>query len=113
IVFTGTQQYVFGGIASNGRVYKDDASTELTSSNVATAMPDFHGTLRPKLLGSADELPDYTSPGASQQLFDFGAFRDAAASGKGTYFTSLSAFATAMNSANAAGKPLEGVIFVT
>jgi hypothetical protein len=110
VVFEGTRQYVFGGLSSNGAVYR--GTTAVTADNVATAMPDFHGKLAANLYDTAMELPDYTAPGNAQQAFDFGTFRSAAQAGKGSYYSSLSSFITAMNLANVAGTPLEGVVFV-
>jgi hypothetical protein len=115
VVFAGDNQHVYGGIQSNGRVYRADAktNTEVTPENVATVLPNFHGPLRTALDGTAAELPDYTVPGAAQQLFDFKKFEDAAKSGHGASYDSLAKFAAAMNLANAENRPLQGMIYVT
>lgn len=112
LVMNGENQFVYGGIQVNGGAYLGGSSTPITDDNVATLLPGFEGAVKTKLAGTPDEIPDYTAPGSSTQLFDFGRFKAAARAGRGAVYSGLAAFATAMNTANAAGKPLEGVIYV-
>ena len=55
---------------------------------------------------TANEVPDYTAPGSSDQLFDFGRFL-AVANKSGTHYTNVASFVTA-----AKNTVLEGVIAV-
>jgi len=113
-VMDGVHQYVYGGVRSNGGVYLDDAhSTPLTSANAGTLLSKFTGDLKTGLAGTSEELPKYTDAGSPQQLFDFGRFKAAADAGAGASYASMAAFQTAMNSANALGQHLQGIIHVT
>ncbi len=113
IVFDGFKQAVWGGIRSNGAVDLDGSSTPLTSDNISTELNHFSGPMKPNLYGTSEEIPDLTTPGSTKQLFDFNRFQAAAAAGAGATYNSLAAFSSAMNAANAAGRPLEGIIYVT
>jgi len=113
VVMDAKHQYVYGGIRANGGVYLDGSSTPLTAGNVSLTLDHFSGDFKSNLAGTSEELPDYTVPGSSTQLFDFGRFKAAAEAGAGAAYANVADFCTAMNAANVAGKPLEGIIHVT
>ncbi|MBI4616026.1 MAG: hypothetical protein HY720_20585 [Planctomycetes bacterium] len=100
--------HVEGNILANGGIFS--GGTPLTDANVTTYIPDMTGAVQPDLAGTGDEIPDYTAPGSPDQLFDFGRFIAVAQAGGGYVFNTLQDFADAMNAANVAGVPLEGVI---
>jgi hypothetical protein len=112
IVFDAPQQYIHGGIRSNGSVYETSSDVPLTDSLFPYAFGLFDGPYLPQLDETKLEIPDFTSPGSEEQLFDFGRFKAAADAGAGQVFTSLEEFVDAMNAANAAGTPLEGITYV-
>ena len=112
VVFSGDKQYVYGGMRANGGVFLDSTTKPITTANAATLLTGFNGTVKTNLLGTDDEIPDYTNEGSPNQIFDFARFKAAAAAGRGSVFTSLASFYTAMNAANTAGKPLEGIIYL-
>ncbi len=112
IVFDAPQQYIHGGIRSNGTVYETNSDVPLTDSLFPYAFGHYDGPYAPMLDETKLEIPDFTSPGSAEQLFDFGRFKAAADAGAGQVYTSLDEFVTAMNAANAAGTPLEGITYV-
>lgn len=112
LVMSGENQFVYGGIEVNGGAYLGGSSTPITEDNASSLLSAFEGGVKTKLAGTPDEIPDYTAPGSATQLFDFGRFKAAARAGRGAVYSGLAAFATAMNAANAAGRKLEGVIYV-
>ncbi len=113
IVFDPGNQYVYGGVKANSGIYAGASTTPLTTANASSLLTGFSdGTISPELYGTADEIPDYTDPGSAQQLFDFGRFKAAALAGAGAYYDGLTAFGNAVTAANAAGTPLEGIIYV-
>jgi hypothetical protein len=112
VVFDTTREYVYGGIQANDTVYETGTTTPLTTANVASNLAGWSGSLTTGLYGTAKEIPDYTAPGSAQQLFDFGRFKAAAVAGAGAVYPNLTAFATAVRAANAAGTPLQGIIYV-
>ena len=112
IVFDAPQQFIFGGIRSNGDVFETTSDVPLTEALIPYAFGAFNGPYAIELDTTKLEIPDYTSPGSEEQLFDFGRFKAAAVAGGGQVYTSLNQFVTAMNAANAAGRPLEGITYV-
>jgi hypothetical protein len=102
----GGQFYVNGSLMANGGVYHE--GVELTTENANDHIL-FAGGIVTDLAGTEDQLPDYTSIGSSNQLFDFDRFVAAARAGAGREFTSVPAFIAAMRAANDAGDPLEGI----
>jgi hypothetical protein len=82
---------VDGGILSNGAVNTNDCVIDSISKN---------------LYGTANQIPDYTSPGSSYQLFDFNRFI-AVADASSNHFPNLIAFV-----GQAKTKTLEGVVVV-
>ena len=84
--------YIDGGIIANGAI----------NTNLANVKSISEG-----LYGSTSQIPDYTNPGSSNQLFNFSRFI-AAADAMGTHYTNASAFMTKM----ASGATLEGIIVV-
>lgn len=112
LVFNGDNQFVAGGIQANGGAFLGGSSTPITDANATTLLSGITGSIKTGLAGTPEELPDFTAPGSSTQLFDFGRFKAAARAGAGAVYNGLGAFATAMNAANTAGRPLEGVIYV-
>jgi hypothetical protein len=112
VVMDGAKQYVWGGIRSNAGVYLDGSATPITAQNAESSLTHFSGELKSELEGTSEEIPDFTNPGSTTQLFDFGRFKAAAAAGAGAVYT-VDQFVAAMNTANAANVPLEGIIYVT
>ncbi|MFQ5505303.1 MAG: hypothetical protein ACE5F1_10950, partial [Planctomycetota bacterium] len=118
IVLTGNgvngQQYMFGNMKANGAIrYYQDKSTEtavLTAANAGSYLGSFSGGIQQGLGGTPEQIPDFTALGGADQLFDFDRFQAAANAGAGTVFTSIASFASAMNTANGLGEPLEGII---
>ncbi|MEE8105909.1 MAG: hypothetical protein V3T86_10280, partial [Planctomycetota bacterium] len=105
------QLWVAGDIIANGGVYFRTTLLETRTANDSLA---FQGLLANDLSQSPDDqIADYTSIGSQDQLFDFDRFIAAARAGAGQEYTSLNAFATAMNAANAAGEFLEGITVLT
>jgi len=102
------QFFVDGSLVSNGGVYFNDTSTLMTTQD-ANSDINFAGTIQTGLAGTANEIPDYTSIGSQDQLFDFDRFVALARAGGGREYTSVSDFVDAMNLANASGNPLEGI----
>src|ERR1051325_4598639 len=72
--------YIDGGIIANGAI----------NTNLANVKSISEG-----LYGSTSQIPDYTNPGSSNQLFNFSRFI-AAADAMGTHYTNASAFMTKM-----------------
>ncbi len=101
---------VFGDMLANGSMIHE--TTTLTDSNVDSLLDAHDGELLKDLVGTEDELPDFTDPGGDDQLFDFERYRAAAAAGAGQIFTSLNDFQTAMENANSVGDKLEGITVV-
>ncbi len=103
------QFFVNGDLTSNGDVvFEDSGGISLTTGN-ANDYLTFAGSITSGLAGTEEEVPDYTALGSQDQLFDFNRFIAAARVGAGREFTSLATFVAAMNIANAAGQPLEGI----
>ncbi len=102
------QLYVHGDIMSNGGVFANVFGFPLTSGR-ANDYVTFAGRITIDLAGTPGEIPDYTASGSQDQLFDFDRFIAAARAGAGREFTSLATFVAAMNIANAAGEPFEGI----
>ncbi|MFQ5844014.1 MAG: hypothetical protein ACE5JG_03410, partial [Planctomycetota bacterium] len=102
------QLYVSGDLMSNGGVFMDQSSRPMTTGN-ANGYITFAGSITDALAGTPEEIPDYTAIGSMDQLFDFNRFIAAARAGAGREFTSIAGFVAAMNAANAAGPPLEGI----
>jgi hypothetical protein len=113
VVFDTAREYVHGGIMSNGPLWVGGTSQPLTGGNVNSLLAGFSGSIQQNLYGSAKEIPDYTDPGSTTQLFDFNRFKAAAAAGAGAVYPDLTSFAAAMRAANALGQPLQGIIHVT
>jgi hypothetical protein len=113
LVMDGKHQYVYGGIRTDAATYMDKSTTPLTAANAALELTAFQGDFLSNLAGTEDEIPDLTVPGSQTQLFDFGRFKAAADAGAGMSFASPADFVVAMNAANVAGKPLQGIIYVT
>src|SRR6185295_5626608 len=90
----------------------DGSTTPITKANVESKLTHFSGEFKSSLSGTDEEVPDFTDPGSAQQLFDFNRFGAAAAAGAGAKYT-VAQFVTAMNAANTANTPLEGIIYVT
>ena len=108
------QLYVNGSILSNGAVMGPNGGNggELTTANASDAIV-FAGSIQTDLAGTPVEIPDYTSIGSQDQLFDFDRYIAAARTGGGREFTSLNDFIAAMNSANGTGKMLEGITVIS
>jgi len=104
------QFFVNGSLMSNGGVYSEG---ELLSTGDANDQITFAGSIQTELSGTENQIPDYTSIGSSDQLFDFDRFIAAARAGAGREFTNLSDFVDAMKLANAAGEPLEGITLLS
>jgi len=104
------QLYVNGSILSNGAVMGPDGSNgvALTTEDANDAIV-FAGAMQSDLAGTEAAVPDYTSIGSQDQLFDFDRYIAAARAGAGDEYTSLSDFVAAMSTANAAGQMLEGI----
>ena len=109
------QHYVFGGARANGgiRYYENGSETAtLTTANASTYIGGWEGDVEQGLAGTSNEIPDFTSLGGTDQLFDFDRFKAAAAAGSGQIYNTLADFAAACNAANAAGTPLEGITVI-
>ncbi|HEY2952875.1 MAG TPA: hypothetical protein VGK40_09845 [Verrucomicrobiae bacterium] len=84
--------YIDGGVIANGAI----------NTNLCNVKSISEG-----LYGTSSSIPDYTSPGSTNQLFNFSRFI-AAADKMGTHYTNSSTFMTKM----AAGDTMEGIIVV-
>jgi len=104
------QLYINGSIMANGKVFVDNS--EITT-NDANDYIQFAGAIRTGLAGTGGQIPDYTTIGSADQLFDFDRYIAAARAGAGREFTALADFVSAMNAANAVGTPLEGVTLLS
>lgn len=104
------QLYVAGDIVSNGGVFGEFSSSPLSTEN-ANGYINFAGTVQKDLSapGGEDPIPDYTSIGSQDQLFEFDRFIAAARAGAGREFTTIADFKSAMNTANANGEFFEGI----
>lgn len=102
------QFWINGDMMSNGGIYNYQSSVPLTTGN-ANDLITYAGRIQQELAGTPGEIEDYTAIGSQAQLFDFDRFIAAARAGAGQEFTTLADFVAAMNAANAAGKPLEGI----
>jgi len=111
VSFAGGNQYVFGGVHANGKIVADGIG-QLASSNLADALEVWSGDLKQELYGTEAEIPDFTDPGAADQLFDFERFLAAANAGCGQVISGIDAFHEACDAANRAGSPLEGIIYL-
>jgi hypothetical protein len=99
---------VMGKIASNGATL-DGEGDPLTPSNLAQTIKAIHPVdLNQNLYGTSGEIPDFTQPGESKQLFDFDRFTAAADAGAGRHFANLADFAAAA----AAGETFQGIVVV-
>jgi hypothetical protein len=88
-------------IWANGRVNTDNPFAPIPDE--AISMQDY---------GTADEIPDYTAEGSSDQLFDFNRYIAAADVAK-THYTNLGSFFAANNAASSIPNgALEGIIVV-
>jgi len=106
------QFWIAGSLMANGGVYYDDTSTPLTTESANDSVT-FAGSITTELQNTPAEIPDYTALGSQDQLFDFDRFIAATRAGAGREFTSIADFVTAMNTANASGDLMEGVIVLT
>jgi hypothetical protein len=110
-----TQFHVFGDILSNGDVIFNDVTdgvVSITEANALTYLAAWGGSMTTKLAGTDEEIPDFTTLGSAQQLFDFDRFEAAALAGAGAVYANVLAFEQAMAPANALGKPLEGITVI-
>ena len=105
------QVAIFGDIVANGMVWYDN--TQLTMANASTYLMAFSGQLKQELFGTPDEVPDFTSIGGNDQLFDFERMYWAASEGAGAIYTTIAEFETAVAAANAVSEPLEGIQFLS
>ncbi len=105
------QLYVSGDLMSNGDVVfeAESGSQVRMTTGDANSYINFAGSITTGLAGTPEEIPDYTAIGSQDQLFDFNRFIATARAGAGREFTSIADFVAAMNAANAAGQPLEGI----
>jgi hypothetical protein len=101
------QHAIFGNIRANGQIQYD--AVALNETNVGTYLLASSGKIEANLGGTPDEVPDFTSLGGTDQLFDFDRFEAAAAAGAGAVHSTLANFVAAMNLANSMGQPLEGI----
>jgi type II secretory pathway pseudopilin PulG len=101
------QLYVNGSIMSNGDIVDQDGNV-LTTENANSSI-QFAGSMDSGMAGTPQQIPDYTSIGSQDQLFDFDRFIAAARAGAGREFTSVADFVATMNAYNALGVPLEGI----
>jgi hypothetical protein len=90
----GTTTLIDGGILSNGAANTNQSTIDSVGES---------------LYGTSNEIPDYTSPGSSDQLFNFARFIEVADNtpGGNNHFTNLTAFVAAAKS-----NTLEGVVVV-
>jgi hypothetical protein len=102
------QFYVAGSMSANGGVYYDDTDAPLVTET-ANDYINFAGEIDADLGGTGAEIPDFTAPGSSDQLFDFDRVIAAARAGAGREFTTKADYVAAQNAANALGVPLEGI----
>jgi hypothetical protein len=84
---------VDGGIDANGTV----------NTNVCTV-----DSVQGNLYASAGQIPDYTSPGSSKQLFDFNRYI-AVADACGNHYTNFATF-VAVAKVSTAAAPLQGIV---
>lgn len=94
---TVNKTFVDGGVISNGTTNKT-SQANLPAADISQ-----------NNYGTANQIPDYTNPGSTDQLFDFNRFI-AVSNAMGTHYASTAAFKTAL--AAAPGGVLEGVITV-
>jgi len=94
------QFYINGDMSANGGVYYRSAATPLQTELVNNYF-SFAGEINADLAGTDAQLDDYTNPGSTDQLFDFGRVIAACRAGSGQEYTSYSQFVNAMNAANA------------
>ena len=85
---------VDGGIMANGAINTNTCSVDSIAEG---------------LYGTAGQIPDYTSPGSTNQLFDFNRFI-AVADVSNNHYTNPTPFITAMNALK--GAAMEGVVVV-
>ena len=102
----GGQFFLDGSILSNGSVFGTNG--EMTEANAKDSIT-FAGSIQSNLAGTAVEIPDYTSVGSQDQLFEFNRFIAAARAGAGAEYTELDDFISDMRAANAKGAFLEGI----
>ncbi len=81
---TTDQFAIFGDIQVNGKVLYYDGGKgatpdPLTDANASTYLAGFGGSVTQDLQGTEDEIPDFTTIGSDQQLFDFDRYMAAAA----------------------------------
>ncbi len=103
---------IFGGILANGGIYEDN-SLELTGANILDYVASEFGAIVDTQKGAtADPVPDYTTPGSSDQLFQFDRFIAASDAmntvSNPTHFTSLDDFVTAIRG----GQTFRGITVV-
>jgi hypothetical protein len=103
---------IFGDILANGVAWWTAANVRLTPANAGTYLLGHSGDVQDGLAGTANEIPDFTNIGGTDQLFDFNRFQAAAAAGAGAVYANINAFKTACVNANALSQPLEGIQFV-
>jgi hypothetical protein len=104
------QHYIYGNIRANGEVlWNADDPIPLTADNADSFLGGYGGTIEQGLYETSGEIPDFTSLGGENQLFDFDRFGAAAAEGAGQVFTTLDEFKVAMKLANSMGENLEGI----
>jgi hypothetical protein len=113
IVLDADREYVYGGVVSNGGVYVAGSSTPVTRGTAPVLLDGWNGNVQQNLYGTGKEIPDFTDPGSSTQLFDFDRFYAAASKGAGAVYPNLASFCSAMRTANASGKSLQGIVYVT
>jgi hypothetical protein len=94
---TVNKTFVDGGVIANGTVNKT-ANANLAAADISQSN-----------FGTANQVPDYTNPGSTDQLFDFNRFI-AVSNAMGTHYANTAAFKVAL--AAAPGGVLEGVITV-
>jgi len=105
------QLWIAGDVISNGGVYHQKALLETRSANSELS---FQGLIGNDLSQSAnDQIPDYTTIGSADQLFDFDRFVAACRAGAGTEYTSIEEFIFDMNKLNDDGDFLEGIIVLS
>ncbi len=100
------QFWLNGSILSNGAVFGTNG--EMTEANAKDSIT-FAGSIQSNLAGTVAEIPDYTSVGSQDQLFEFNRFIAAARAGAGAEYTDLDDFVSDMRAANAKGVFLEGI----
>ncbi len=105
------QLWIAGDMIANGGVYFEKTLLETRSANEDLA---FQGLLANDLAEDPDEkIPDYTTLGSPDQLFDFDRFLAAARAGAGVEYTSIEDFISDMNTLNGSGLFMEGIIVLS